>query len=79
MKFNDIEQPLTALVSLSEWFASVLGFKNWTYISDEESYYVSGGIASLFDLNDLLDQESEVQLLKQEILDEFENASVFIN
>ncbi len=78
LKFNDIEKPLTALVSLSEWFASVLGFKSWINSGDDEDYYVSGGIASLFNLNDLLDQQSEVQLLKQEILDEFDNASVFI-
>lgn len=78
LRFNDIDKPLTALASLSEWFATVLGFKSWIHNSDDEDYYVSGGIASLFNLNDLLDQQSEVQLLKQEILDEFENASVFI-
>ncbi len=78
LKFDDIDRPLTALASLSEWFASVLGYKSWTYVGDDEDYYVSGNIASLFNLNDLLDQASEVQLLKQEILDEFENASIFI-
>jgi len=74
---GEIDQPLTAIVSLSEWFAELNGFKNWMPKNSANTYYLS---SELFD--DDLESEnflesSDFISLNQEIFEEYEKASIF--
>ncbi len=73
-ELDKVSQPLTTIVSLSEWFADILNFKSWNPVSGKDKYYLS---AELFD--DLSEDEiyapgSAFNVLKGEILDEYEKA-----
>lgn len=76
--FVEIEQPLTAIVSISEWFAEALGFKKWDFDSEPLEYYLSTEIFSDITENDLIDNKSAFNLLKNEILEEYNKASILI-
>jgi HD-like signal output (HDOD) protein len=74
---SDIEQPLTAMVSLAEWFAQILGFKNWVDEPVVPEYYLSSEVFGEFSINDIMDSESALFALRTELLDEFSKANIF--
>lgn len=74
---NEIDQPLTAMVSLAEWFAQILGFKNWVKEPVMTEYYLSSEVFGEISINDIMDSESALFALKTELMEEFEKANIF--
>jgi HD-like signal output (HDOD) protein len=74
---SDFDQPLTVIVALSEWFAKEMGFKKWALEENRISqlFLAEDLIADMQD-HELLNPESAIELIKQEITDEFNKASV---
>lgn len=75
LNFNEIKQPLTAIVSMSEWFAENLGYKTWSGEINQSKLFLASDIFEELTQNDLLDAGSAIGKLKQEILIEFEHSS----
>ncbi len=75
MNFNEIKQPLTAIVSMAEWFADNLGYKTWSGEKNKSKLFLASDIFEELTQNDFLDTGSAIGKLKQEILLEFERAS----
>lgn len=75
MNFNEIKQPLTAIVSMAEWFADNLGYKTWSGEKNKSKLFLASDIFEELTQNDFLDTGSAIGKLKQEILIEFERAS----
>ncbi len=75
--FGAIDEPLTAIVSMSEWFAKQMGYMEWTHDKNAAPLYLSNEIFDGEDNSDFLDKNSAFTILKQELTDEFEKASVF--
>lgn len=75
LNFSEIKQPLTAIVSMSEWFAETLGFKVWSGDRNRTKLFLASEIFEELTQNDLLDAGSAIGKLKQEILLEYERAS----
>lgn len=73
---DGITQPLTAIVSIAEWFARYNEFYKWNTESIASPLYVSNELFE--DDQDVFDVESTVNLLKSEINDEFNKAAVFV-
>jgi HD-like signal output (HDOD) protein len=75
--FNEVQHPLTAIVSLSEWFAEINGYKSWLQSGDVTEYYFSSELFT--DDNDVLDFTNDTAFitLKEEINEEFEKAAIF--
>lgn len=74
---NEIDQPLTAMVSLAEWFAQILGFKNWINEPVYPEFYLSNEVFGEITINDIMDSESALFALKTELLEEFSKANIF--
>ncbi len=77
LNFHEIEEPLTAIVSLAEWFAWQLGYKAWDKQFQQPEYYLSDELFEDFSQDDFLHPDSAFDLLKNEILDEYKKAAVF--
>lgn len=75
LNFSEIKQPLTAIVSMAEWFADSLGFKSWSNEKNRSKLFLATDIFEELTQNDLLDTGSAIGKLKQEILVEFDRAS----
>jgi HD-like signal output (HDOD) protein len=71
-----IEQPLTLIVSLAEWFSMDMGFKVWSLEVRQPTLYMAEDIVEDMRDHEMLNPESALELLKQEILEEFQNVSV---
>jgi HD-like signal output (HDOD) protein len=75
---DNIDQPLTLIVSMSEWFAQELGFKGWAMETNYPSpLYLAIDIIEDIKQDDLLEPGSVLESMKQEILEEYEKASIF--
>lgn len=74
---DEIQYPLTAMVSLAEWFAGILGFKNWMNEPVEPEYYLSTEVFGNISYNDFMDSESAFFALKTELAEEFSKANIF--
>ncbi|GAB1372959.1 hypothetical protein MASR1M45_30230 [Candidatus Kapaibacterium sp.] len=75
---RDIDQPLTAIVSLAEWFADLLGLSKWMGSLIKPDYYLSTEVFGELNSEDILDPESSLFALKAELMEEFEKANIFI-
>lgn len=75
-KLSSEEQPLTLIVAMSEWFAAELGFKIWAMESKPSELYLANDVLSDIQENDLLNPESALEVMKQEIIEEYQKASV---
>ncbi len=75
--FGAIDEPLTAIVSMSEWFAKQMGYMSWSMDKKPAPLYLSNEIFDGEDDSDFLDKNSAFTILKQELTEEFEKASVF--
>jgi len=71
-----IEQPLTLIVSLAEWFSMEMGFKSWALEIRQPILYMAEDIIEDMRDHEMLNPDSALDLLKQEIIDEYENVSV---
>lgn len=71
---ENIHQPLTAIVSMSEWFSDKLNQKKWCPSDITPDYYLSEEIFSDLSEDEMLSEESAFFILKQEILEEYEKA-----
>lgn len=71
-----INQPLTAIVSIAEWFARQNDFYRWNTERIPSPLYVSEEIFQ--DEDNMFDVESTINLLRSEINDEFSKAGVFV-
>lgn len=76
LNFHEIEQPLTAIVSLAEWFSQEMGFKSWDKNFEAPKYYLSRELFDDLSDEDILHPDSAFELLKKEMLDEFQKASI---
>lgn len=76
VNFNEIDQPLTAIVSMAEWFADQLGFKKWDMYIANTPYYLSKEVFEDLNEDDILSPDSAFEILKQEILEEFQKATI---
>jgi len=74
---NEIDQPLTSIVSLSEWFAHLLGFTGWLENSKMPEFYLSTEVFGNLSISDIMDTDSAIYALKTELLDEFSKANIF--
>lgn len=77
VNFENIDQQLTAIVSLSEFMAELLGYKSWAEEQKIPEFYLSYEIIDNLDENEILQNNSAIEYLKLEIKEEFEKASVF--
>lgn len=74
--FSKIDQPLTAIVSLSEWFAELAGMKQWNSNNVPAQLYLSKEVFDDISEHDILNPDSAFEILKREINDEYEKASI---
>jgi HD-like signal output (HDOD) protein len=74
-----IDEPLTAIVSMTEWFANQMGYRNWAMEEEKISqlYLAQEIFEDLNDEDDMLSTESALDLIKQEIFEEMDKASIF--
>jgi HD-like signal output (HDOD) protein len=73
-----IDEPLTAIVSMTEWFANIMGYRNWALEPVKISkLYLAEEIFEDLSEDDMLTPESALDLIKQEIFDEMDKASIF--
>ena len=77
LSFADTEQPLTAIVAMTEWFAREMGFKEWAMEDEPSALFLAKEILGEIQNHDMLNPESALEVLKQEILEEYEKAAVF--
>ncbi len=74
---SNFDQPLTVIVALSEWFAREMGFKKWALEENRQSkLFLAEDLISEMQDHELLNPESAIELIKQEITDEYNKASV---
>lgn len=74
---KNIDEPLTVIVALAEWFAQYMGFKNWSMEMENKSHLFMAEqiITELMD-DDMLSPEGIMQVIRQEIIDEYNKANV---
>lgn len=77
VNFEEIGQPLTAIVSMAEWFAEKMEMKKWDDKYKSPSYYLSNEVFDEFSDDQSLHPDSAFELLKKEILEEYQKASIF--
>lgn len=75
--FNEIAQPLTAIVSLAEWFAFIMGKMDWLPVYEDYELYLSKEVFDDISDDEIFEPNSAFELLKKEIEEEFLKASVF--
>ena len=75
-KFNESEQPLTILVAASEWLATEMGFKQWAKESSPSPLYLPNSTIVEIQRHDVLKPESAFEVIKQEILEEYNKAAI---
>ncbi len=75
---KSVDQPLTTVVSVAEWFARKNDYYKWNTENTPSMLYLS---EELFDTDqdddDIYDKESSIALLQNEINDEFLKAGIF--
>ncbi|MDD3124935.1 MAG: HDOD domain-containing protein [Candidatus Kapabacteria bacterium] len=73
---EDFDQPLTIIVALSEWFAAQMGFKSWACEDLRQSnLFLADDLIEEMSDHDLLSPDSVIEVIKQEIQDEYLKAS----
>lgn len=77
VNFDEIDQPLTAIVSLSEWFAQIMDFKQWDKNYKAPTYYLSEELFEDLSEEEILDPDSAFELLKKEMIEEYQKAAIF--
>lgn len=77
LSFASVEQPLTVIVSMTEWFAAEMGFKGWAMERNPSKLYLAADVLYEISSHDLLNPDSAINLLKQEIQEEYDKASIF--
>lgn len=77
INFDEIDEPLTAIISLSEWFATLLGYKKWINELLPIEYYLSEELFPELSEHDFLEPDSAFFSLKQDMIDEYNKASIF--
>lgn len=77
VNFDEIDQPLTAIVSLSEWFAQIMDFKQWDKNYKAPPYYLSEELFEDLSEEEILAPDSAFELLKKEMLEEYQKAAIF--
>ncbi len=68
---------LTRIVSAAEWFANFMGFRSWTTPNDRPKLFATGDDIIDFIDDDILDLNSQIAIMKHEMMREFERASEF--
>lgn len=77
LSFADTDQPLTAIVAMTEWFADDMDFKLWAMEDKPSDLFLANEILDDIKKHDLLNPESALEVLKQEISEEYQKASIF--
>lgn len=73
---EDFDQPLTIIVALSEWFAAQMGYKSWACEDFRQSnLFLADDLIEEMSDHDLLSPDSVIEVIKQEIQDEYQKAS----
>lgn len=72
-----VEQPLTLIVAMAEWFSGEMGFKQWALEEVHSPLYLAVETLEAIKSHDILSPESAIWQLKQEISKEYEKAAVF--
>jgi HD-like signal output (HDOD) protein len=77
-KFDDGSKKLTKIVATAEWFAEIMGYKGWSNESKYHQLFCDGNQFIDTEIKDvLMTQSGNINLLKQEILKEYERAIEF--
>ncbi|NLO19250.1 MAG: HDOD domain-containing protein [Ignavibacteria bacterium] len=71
---DNLKQPLTVVVSTSEWLAWNMGYKTWANETSSSKLCISQELIEQIKNHEVLDSSSAVELLKLEIIEEFEKA-----
>lgn len=77
VNFHEIDQPLTAIVSLAEWFAQIMDFKQWDKYYKPPTYYLSEELFEDLSDEEILDPNSAFELLKKEMIEEYQKAAIY--
>ncbi|MGE5479729.1 MAG: HDOD domain-containing protein [Chloroflexota bacterium] len=75
--FDEIDQPVTAIVSIAEWLAADMGFKSWSDERVPPPLYLGDEIFHDAQSDDIYEDNTALDLLKKEIMEEFERTFVF--
>jgi HD-like signal output (HDOD) protein len=73
-ELESISQPLTTIVSLSEWFSDILNLKKWNPVQNTDKYYLSNELFDDLSEDDIYAPDSAFNILKDEIITEYEKA-----
>jgi len=74
---NDGVSPLTAIVSLSEWFAHDMGYNKWYNDHPLPLFYLEGSIITDMTGESQMTKKASLEKLRLEIRSEFERAAAF--
>jgi HD-like signal output (HDOD) protein len=69
-------ETLTAIVGISEWLATEMGFKDWALENYSSKLYIPQEMLDKIKIHDIIHPDSQLELLKNEILEEYNRASV---
>lgn len=75
-KDDPFPEPLTAIVAMSEWFAKEMEFKEWARESKPSDLYLANEVLDEIKSHDIYESDSAIEVLKHEILKEYERTSV---
>jgi hypothetical protein len=67
---------LIAIVALSEWFAKEMGFVNWMPTQNLPTLFLADSFIDDLRQDDMLAPDSALEVIKQDIMDEFNKSSI---
>ncbi len=76
---SDINQPLTAIAALSEWFADLSGYKRWARDMSACPLYIPKKLVQLVSKHDMLEPEEAIKAVQDQLEEEFEQAAILAN
>ncbi|MCX6154051.1 MAG: HDOD domain-containing protein [Candidatus Kapabacteria bacterium] len=76
-KEPETDEHLISIVAMAEWFALECGFKKWTYDQRQPPLFLANEILETLGEHEILSKESAIDILKTEIMEEYEKAAAF--
>lgn len=73
--FSKLGYPLAAIVSMAEWLSFECGMKSWANNNIEPGYYISDEFILQMVDTEMLQHDSALVLIKQNVIDEYEKCS----
>lgn len=76
---RDINQPLTAIAALSEWFADLSGYKRWARETSNSPLYIPKQLVQLVSKHEVLEPEEAIKAVQDQLEEEFGQAAILAN